>query len=191
MSKRNEEIDTNLIKRFPPYLLNLKPRDRINFEAILPKFLNNVKKYGIKIDSKSLSEDCRNILEKIHCNYLKIKDLGLAVKELRDIRKMSLTKLAELSGLSVSMMSRIESGTSSMPKMQNLITIARALSIDPQELFSILGYTQVDENANLKWESVVERITHELALSPAATDRIINFFKYEISQKNGGENQHV
>lgn len=67
--------------------------------------------------------------------------LGQYIKELRVSKKMSQNELGDLSGVSVSEISRIESGQRQNPSPHILRAIAPYLDIKMEELMSAAGYT--------------------------------------------------
>lgn len=62
------------------------------------------------------------------------KKLGKRVQEIRKMRDLTQSQLAEMVGLEVMTISRLESGTH-YPKQDNLSKIANALKVDVRELF--------------------------------------------------------
>ncbi|SCZ80467.1 helix-turn-helix domain-containing protein [Acidaminobacter hydrogenoformans] len=67
--------------------------------------------------------------------------LGQYIKELRTAIKMSQNELGDLSGVSVSEISRIESGQRQNPSPHILRAIAPHLGISMEELMKVAGYT--------------------------------------------------
>ncbi len=62
------------------------------------------------------------------------KKLGLRIKELRESKKLSQLKLAELINMEASNLSKIERGVQ-IPKEESLIKIAKILDISIKDLF--------------------------------------------------------
>lgn len=66
--------------------------------------------------------------------------LGVALAELRGVRKISQERLAELTGLSGGYISQLESGKrGKRPDRDNVISFAQALRVPAQELLVIAG----------------------------------------------------
>ena len=63
-----------------------------------------------------------------------IANVGERIVELREARLVKQQELAKLAGISPSTLSQIESGRVPKPHVSTLRKIARALSVDPQEL---------------------------------------------------------
>ncbi len=62
----------------------------------------------------------------------------MSIKKLRTEQKLSQQKLAELTGLSVSFISKVESGRISSPSLHNLGRIYRALGLTEMQLVNEL-----------------------------------------------------
>ena len=62
------------------------------------------------------------------------KKLGLRIKELRETKKLSQLKLAEIINMEASNLSKIERGIQ-IPKEEGLIKISEALDVQVKELF--------------------------------------------------------
>ncbi|MBP3088695.1 XRE family transcriptional regulator [Corynebacterium sp. sy017] len=75
--------------------------------------------------------------------------LGVRLKAIREMRGLSQTKLADLSGLSRTTISIIErnesnSGTATRPTLQTIYTLARVLHVPPAVLLPGVGKTVAD-----------------------------------------------
>lgn len=72
------------------------------------------------------------------------KDIGIFIKELRNQRKLKISKLAEISGVSQPYLSQIESGKRK-PSLEIVRKLASALETDFYELAWIAGYYTLRE----------------------------------------------
>lgn len=72
------------------------------------------------------------------------KDIGIFIKELRNQRKLKVSKLAEISGVSQPYLSQIESGKRK-PSLEIVRKLASALETDFYELAWIAGYYTDEE----------------------------------------------
>lgn len=70
--------------------------------------------------------------------------LGELVRKLREEAGLSTRKLAELSGVNQSNISRLELGRAPRSTMSSLTRIAEALDVDPRRLYAAAGLTDVD-----------------------------------------------
>jgi transcriptional regulator with XRE-family HTH domain len=73
------------------------------------------------------------------------EQLGHLVRQHRQATGLSLRALARQAGLDYSWLSRLEQGEYATPSPQRLQRLARALSIDIEELYGLAGYTVSDK----------------------------------------------
>ena len=71
--------------------------------------------------------------------------LGAFVKKHRLAKGLSLSKLAELSGISKTGLFDIEQGLRDQPRTRHLRALAEALDIEPIDLYTIVGYVNTPE----------------------------------------------
>jgi len=69
------------------------------------------------------------------------KTVGVLIQQLREQAGLSMTDLAEASGLDKASISRIERGEFIKPKEETLSAIATALGTNPADLYNAAGYT--------------------------------------------------
>jgi transcriptional regulator with XRE-family HTH domain len=107
-------------------------------------------------------------------NTPNLKKLGRFIKEAREAKNISTTKLAELSGLSIGIINQIENNNlKSFPKHSTLEKLAKALNIQPKELEELIGstfYKREDMETLLNNEKI--------------KDKINDFYTYFISFSN-------
>jgi transcriptional regulator with XRE-family HTH domain len=70
----------------------------------------------------------------------KNQTLGEYIRERRVSRGLSLADAADLSGLHLSYWSKLEDGQYESPAPKHLMTIARALKVDFEDLYGLAGY---------------------------------------------------
>ena len=68
-------------------------------------------------------------------------DFGTGLRELRRQTGISVTALAEQSGISRSNLHRLEAGEIAEPPIETLNTLARALDVEPEELYDLAWQT--------------------------------------------------
>ena len=66
--------------------------------------------------------------------------IGDKLLELRRKKLMSLTQVAELSGLSPSTIAKVEKGKTPWPREKTLAAISKAYEMSPEQLSNYLGY---------------------------------------------------
>lgn len=67
-------------------------------------------------------------------------NLGKRLRELRKQQGLSLNQLANASGISASMISKIENGLRGTPKYETVVKLAEGLKLVPNSLLGIAGY---------------------------------------------------
>ncbi len=68
------------------------------------------------------------------------KAVGALVQRLREQAGLSMSELAEASGIDKASVSRIEHGEFNKPKEETLTAIAKTFGVDPTDLLSAAGY---------------------------------------------------
>ncbi|MFL2134184.1 helix-turn-helix domain-containing protein [Desemzia sp. FAM 24101] len=89
------------------------------------------------------------------------------LKRIRKERKINQRKLAELTGLSFSMISKLETGEQANPTLETINKIAEVLKVDPSELVSKLAievkqYEQFDRYFNSDVRLMMEFLVEQL-----------------------------
>ena len=118
--------------------------------------------------------------------------IGSALKDLRIGNGYSARKLAELSGVSGAMISRIESGQVS-PSISTLSALAAALQVPLVSLFrettsNYSDFTFVKNGEGLKSNRIVDQHTHEFVSLAIHTRRDLQFWvSYSHSQTSGSQ----
>lgn len=86
--------------------------------------------------------------------------LGIKIKEFRSSRDWTQNELARRSGIDRATLASIESGKSKHPTTANLLKLARAFNIRPEELYLVEGYidTNVLHVLKEKPEDILERL---------------------------------
>ena len=84
--------------------------------------------------------------------------ISLAVRQLREQRRLTKADLAARCALAPSYLSRLESGDYKSPTVQTLVTIAQGLDVDPRELLVLAGYVP-DDMARARRQFAEESIT--------------------------------
>ena len=105
--------------------------------------------------------------------------LGLWIRERRSDRRLSQKDLAQYAHISRSYLCDIEHGRGTMPSLQVLQNIARALGEDPAELVMQAG-TDIDREEDLEPDSHRERrvLTIYRGLSPNAQESLERFARF-------------
>jgi transcriptional regulator with XRE-family HTH domain len=75
-----------------------------------------------------------------------MSELGAYIKEKRDLRDLSIRRLAEAASISHTEIKRIEDGVRRQPSPQVLRSIATALSVPYEEIMEAAGYLDNQEN---------------------------------------------
>jgi transcriptional regulator with XRE-family HTH domain len=134
------------------------------------------------------------------------------IKSIRKEKKISQKELAASSGLSFSMISKLESGEQSNPTLETIEKIASALGVEP---FELMGWSKLSEKVFRRIQQRIEelqstpatyvhQVVHELIISDAGTEffeinhnaispdeldeierDIINFIMYQFSKLKG------
>ncbi len=106
-------------------------------------------------------------MQNLNANKLK-KFIGEKIKHYRKKRGLSQAELAELINIEVKSLSRIESGHN-YPQCENLIAIARALSVSPWQFYFF------DEQKNL--ELMKKEITASLNTDETKIPKLYQYLK--------------
>ncbi|MDP1994303.1 MAG: helix-turn-helix transcriptional regulator, partial [Ignavibacteria bacterium] len=93
---------------------------------------------------------------KLSQNYIKLV-LGLKIKQLRLEKNLSLTQLAEKSGLSISYLNEIESGKK-YPKSDKIAVIAQTLDVSYDKLVSLKLSKQLAPIGDLFESNILEQL---------------------------------
>jgi transcriptional regulator with XRE-family HTH domain len=80
----------------------------------------------------------------------KNQTLGEYIRERRVSRRLSLADAADLSGLHLSYWSKLEDGQYESPAPKHLMTIARALNVDFEDLYGLAGYESPERLPSFK-----------------------------------------
>lgn len=183
MKKDKKIFEIN--EKYRQYLLKIDFDKMLDDEVIAKKFMKkttamtmlNEIQYGI------LQEKLIAATSKQRKIYL----LGQAIKRAREARRMSATTLGEQSKLSPSLISKIESGKSYLPKVSSLVSIARVLKVNPNIFIDIIKeeiYTPLHEEPKISWEKAMEGILRELGIKGSDLDLVIEFIRLVVSQIN-------
>ena len=86
---------------------------------------------------------------------ISVDEIGRKIKTLRDIKKLSMRELAAMSAVSVSLISKIESGKVS-PTVMSLQKLLDALNVDMYEFFSNRAETDFSEQVHFKKRDMVK-----------------------------------
>jgi len=88
-----------------------------------------------------------------------LRELGAYITKVRRDRKMSQQQLADMSGKMLNTISNIERGLTD-PRAGTLVSIARALSVPPQELISPYHKMIVKESDHALFAETVKLLHH-------------------------------
>ena len=112
------------------------------------------------------------------------------LKRIRKAKKISQQELAELSGLSFSMVSKLESGEQSNPTLETIEKISFALGVKPSDLIGMGKYFDMKYNSdgklakeNEKWDCFIkylESIGYTVEIEPEVLE-----WHYEDVIENG------
>jgi len=183
MKKDKKIFEIN--EKYRQYLLKIDFEKMLDDEVIAKKFMKkttaitmlNGSQYGL------LQEKLIAAASKQRKIYL----LGQAIKRAREDRRMSATTLGEQSKLSPSLISKIESGKSYLPKVSSLVSIAKALKVNSNIFIEIIKeeiYTPLHEEPKISWEKAMEGILRELGIKGSDLDLVIEFIRLVVSQTN-------
>lgn len=93
-----------------------------------------------------------------------LSHVGLAIKTLRELRKLSQSDLARLSGVGKSQLSKYESGRE-LPKLDSLARILFALRSSPSTLFYVVDFLN-----HMNLEEVKRQPLFDLPIGPLLSD---------------------
>ena len=99
--------------------------------------------------------------------------LGELVRHLREEAGLSTRKLAELSGVNQSNISRLELGQAPRSTMSSLTRIAEVLGVDPRRLYTAAGITDPDAALPSLRPYLRAKYSH---LPAAKVDELVKFF---------------
>ncbi len=99
--------------------------------------------------------------------------ISLAVRQLREQRRLTKADLAARCALAPSYLSRLESGDYKSPTVQTLVTIAQGLDVDPRELLVLAGYVP-DDMARARRQFAEESITRVAESAIRSISRAVN-----------------
>lgn len=75
------------------------------------------------------------------------KEFGEYIKKLRNEKKISMRKLAIISGVSNAHLSHLENGTRKMPKPDTILKLATALNVPYETLMLAAGHSRDEDTA--------------------------------------------
>lgn len=129
----------------------------------------------MKIKQSELREDINKVLA----------NFGKMVKETRQLKKWSTTKLAEESGISQSLISDLENNKGKVPNIYTLVAIARALDL-PDETFVEQIWKNINKKSNSeqKNEFLLEKALREYGVPIESLNDIIIYIKYLVFMKD-------
>ncbi|WP_082517157.1 helix-turn-helix domain-containing protein [Brevibacillus sp. Leaf182] len=107
-------------------------------------------------------------------------EFGKYIKQLRDIRGLSVRELSRRSGVSVAHISQLESGQRGIPKPDTIKKLADGLSCDYDEIMKIAGYGI---------ESKPNNSTSSSSLNNKQLSDIENLFFYELDKLSEEDKQ--
>jgi len=86
-----------------------------------------------------------------------MEKFGERLKFLRTERKLSINQLAKASGVSPSLISRIEKGERGTPKPETIEKLSKALRVEYEGLMGLAGYIQFTDNSSERLLFVSEK----------------------------------
>ena len=107
--------------------------------------------------------------------------LGIKIKELRSLRDWTQNELAKRSGVDRGTLASIESGKAKNPTTHNLLKLASAFKIRPEELYQAAGYIKMERTV-LPIEESPEEILERLRVCIASTVPIYEQFPVHAGQ---------
>lgn len=107
--------------------------------------------------------------------------LGIKIKEFRSLRDWTQNDLAKRSGVDRGTLASIESGKAKNPTTANLLKLARAFSIRPEELYQAAGYIEDVIDYKLRQESP-EEILDRLRLAQPVSIPVFSDYPFHAGQ---------
>jgi transcriptional regulator with XRE-family HTH domain len=108
---------------------------------------------------------------------------GEFVRAQRRLAQVSQRNLARMSGVSDSYLSQLERGNY-QPSPQVVKALARAFGLDPKQLYTMLGFMDVDEKEKKKGPPAVEEAVRlDPRLDEAKKDALIRVYRSFLSEK--------
>ena len=107
--------------------------------------------------------------------------LGIFIKKVRQEKRLSQEKVANIAGLARSYISRLEDGEFKSPSAMVLIKLAKGLGVSHEALFQAAGYTPEIQKSDLPPLDVYLRTKYPHLSEEAIKD--IEFFRSVIEEK--------
>jgi transcriptional regulator with XRE-family HTH domain len=107
---------------------------------------------------------------------------GEFVRAQRRLAQVSQRNLARMSGVSDSYLSQLERGNY-QPSPQVVKALARAFGLDPKQLYTMLGFMDVDEKETKGPPRVEEAIRLDPRLDEAKKDALIRVYRSFLPEK--------
>ena len=107
---------------------------------------------------------------------------GNFVRAQRRLAQVSQRNLAQMSGVSDSYLSQIERGNY-QPSPHVVKALARAFNLDPRQLYTMLGFMDVDETSTPATSGVEEAIQLDPRLDDAKKDALLRVYRSFLAEK--------
>jgi transcriptional regulator with XRE-family HTH domain len=111
------------------------------------------------------------------------EEMGARLRQVRDLRRLPLSKVASKADISTAYLQRLEAGSVKQPSPNILYQLAKALDLDYAELMRLAGYIVPNDQKDRRRRR--NELTHSLsseALTEAEADELASYLEWYRSR---------